>query len=72
VSTTRKEYRRRKVACDYARAHRLRVAEAHRQTEVIESVCAALGPLTPFQRNKVWRMLEIALETDPAPKGRRK
>lgn len=56
------------MANDYAKKHAIRVAQAHREVEAIEHVLSALGPLTPFQRNKVWRMLMIAFEQEPKRK----
>jgi len=62
---TRKEWRRRKVACDYFRVHRRRkemtVAKAWKETGVIEQVCAALGPLSSIKRARVVRCLRILL-----------
>lgn len=65
----KKVYRKRKLVQDYAKAHRVRVAKAHEQVDIIEKVCAALGPLKPFQRNKVWRALHILLEEEPKRKS---
>lgn len=61
---TKKEYRRRKVANDYRRSadKKITVSAAYKQTEVIEKVCKALGPLSPKQRSKVFRALLIMLE----------
>lgn len=64
---TKSEYRIRKVANDYRRDLRKRgiiisVARAYKETEAMEKIFAALGPLTERSRHKVCRMLLTALE----------
>lgn len=59
-----KEYRKMKVANRYFKKHskRIRLSEAYKKCEVIEKVCAALGPLSNDSRKKVYRMLNIMFE----------
>lgn len=61
----RRTYRKNRLASDYAKAHRVRVAQAHKEIEIIEKLCSAFGPLTPFQRNKVYRVINIMFEPEP-------
>lgn len=61
---TRKEFRKRKVANDFARKNKLRPAQGYKCVDAITKICEALGPLTDRQRGKVWRMLIISLEPE--------
>lgn len=67
----KKEYRKRKVANDYRRnlekIHQVKisVSQAYKENEVIEIIASVLGPLSPINRSKVFRMLQIAIEPEP-------
>ena len=58
----KKTYRKKRLANDFAKKHKIRVARAHQNLEAIERIMSALGPLKPLQRNKVFRMLEVWFE----------
>lgn len=60
----KEEYRKRKVANDFARKNGLRPAQGYKCIDVVTKICSVLGPLTDKQRGKCWRMLMIALEDE--------
>lgn len=57
----RREWRKRKVANDFARANKLRPAQGYRCVDAITKVCAALGPLNQKQKARALTIVELML-----------